>query len=115
MPLHVVMSEMPFPKTCRRIPLRLEQRRHRHPTGFDKVPAVPPVDAFLQGAAPIVAAGENTVAGGRTDCGGSVGVREDHPFRSQLVETIRMNSGGRIQAGQVTVTHVIRQDIDDIG
>ena len=81
---------------------------------LDQRAGVAPLDPLLQGGAPIVAARQNAVAGGRTDRGSRMGVPEFHPLGGQAVQVVCADFGVLVQATHIPIAHIIGQDVNDV-
>ena len=71
--------------------------------------------AALEVGTPVVAAGEEAVAGGGADAGGSVGVGKAHAFGGEAVEIGGGDFAVRVVGGDVAVALVVGEDDDDVG
>ena len=92
-----------------------EQRGHSGPAGLDQRLGVAAHHLGLEPGAPVVAAGQNAVAGGRADGGGGMGVGEGHAVAGYFVEVGRLKGAVGIQAGEISIAHIVGEDIYQVG
>ncbi len=106
---------MPFPDTCRGIPVVAKHLRQRQAAFLDQVGAAHSREDALHTGAELHPAGENTVAGRGTDRRWTVGIGEPHAVSCKLVEDGRGDPGFGVVAGHVSVAEIVGQDEQDIG
>src|SRR5262245_445133 len=106
---------MPLPETGGVIPLRLEERGHRHPSRLNEPRAEPPQHARLQLGAPGIAPRHQSVPRGGADRRAGMRIGENHPLRRDPIEIRRWNFSLRIKALHIAVAEVVAENEDDVG
>ena len=83
--------------------------------GFDQRPIPGPQNRLLESGAPAVAAGQDSVSSRRADSRRRMSIGKANPLRCELVQMRRGYFGFGILAGEITVSHVVGQYVNDVG
>ena len=107
-------AEVPFSDGVGPVALRFQKVCNRLAAFLDQRTGIAHQHARFQRAAPAVAPGQNAVAGRGAYGGYGVRVGKRHTVGGQRVK-IRGAEGARgVQAGDVSVAHIVRQDVNDV-
>ena len=107
-------AHMPFADGGGLVALLLEHGGYSEAIRLDEGRLEPPEHPRLEARPPAIAPREDAVEAGGANGSGRVGVGKVHPLPRQAVHVGRADLFRAI-AAQVTVSHVIGHDIDDIG
>lgn len=109
-----VHAEVPFADAGGVVALALEHGGDGEAPLLDEARAETAEDGFLQLAAPVVAAGDDTVTRGRADGGGGVCVGEDDALTREAVYVRGGDLAFGVQAAHVTIAEVVAEDEDEV-
>ena len=108
-------SQVPFAEKARGVAPRTEDRGNGRPVPLDERGGIAADDPSLEPGPPAIAARENSVARGRADGRGRMGVGEPDAPARQPVAVRRRNLAVGIIGLEIPVAEVVGQDENDVG
>ena len=109
-----IEAKVPFAEDGGGVAVFAEEARDGGTVRLDERWVVTLQHALFQTSTPCVAAGEERVAGGRTEGRSGVGVRETQASTREAVEVRGLPSALGIVAGDVADAEVVGKDVDDV-
>ena len=107
-------AQVPLTDTGRIVSLAVEQGCQGHSPGLQQGRILPHQYPAFEAGAPVIPPGQNAVAGGCTDRRGRMGIGKGYSFPGHPVKIGRGKGSLLVEAGDVSIAHVISQDVKDI-